>query len=269
MERKVKTADFFASHPVFSLDEAVHALAPPGGRAGTVERLKHHLETGRLKLVARGLYAVGPAGVATDRFRPDPLLAAAAARPDGVFSHHSALELLGAAHSVMNLCTLYTEHRRRSLVLEGATVRFLDHPGALRTGRRRHLGTRRFERRGGLLEATGPERTLVEGMRRPLLAGGLEELVRSVSGIPTLDLDLLTDVLRCYDAANLWAATGWFIERFQQSFHVPARVLGRFERHRPRSPQYLERGRRGGTLVARWNLVLPDSLVHPGEADER
>ena len=264
----MKTVDFFATHPVFSLDEATRALAPSAGRLGTIERLKHHLETGRLKLVTRGVYAVVPPGSPPDRFRLDPFLVAAAARHDGVFSHHSALELLGAAQSVWNQCTLYTERRRRPLVLDRATVRFLSHPHPLRTGSRRHLGTRRIERLGSLLEVTGPERTLVEAFRRPALVGGLEELVRSASGFPTLDLDLLEEVLRRYGVANLWAATGWFLERFQESFYVPPALLGRLERHRPRSPQYLERSRRGGRLAPRWNLILPAVLVQPGEADE-
>ena len=47
-----------------------------------------------------------------------------------------------------------------------------------------------------MLETTGPERTLVEGFRRPALSGGLEELVRSASAFPTLDLGLLGKVLR-------------------------------------------------------------------------
>jgi predicted transcriptional regulator of viral defense system len=126
------------------------------------------------------------------------------------------------------------------------------------------VGTQRAERRGNLLEVTGPERTLVEGLHRPAHAGGLEELVQSASGFPTLDLALLETVLRRFGVAHLWAATGWFLERFQQSFHVPERLLARCERHRPRSPQYLERRRRGGTLAARWSLIMPRSLAQPG-----
>jgi predicted transcriptional regulator of viral defense system len=267
-ERKVKTSEFFATHPVFSLDEAARALAPPRGRSGAVERLKHHLESGNVKLVARGLYAVVPAGTRAGRFMPDPFLVAAAARPDAVFSHHSALELLGVAHSAWRECTLYTPRRRRTLPLGGITIRFLDDPEPLRTESGRHMATRMVERRGRMLETTGRERTLVEGFRRPALAGGLEELVRSASAFPTLDLDLLQDVLRRYDRANLWAATGWFLERFRRTFHVPDRLLERIERHRPGSPQYLERGRRGGRLAPRWNLILPEILERPGEADE-
>jgi predicted transcriptional regulator of viral defense system len=268
MERKVKTSDFLASHPVFSLDEATVSLSPPVGRPGTVERLKHHLETGRLKLVTRGIYSVVPAGTPAGQFQPDPLLVAAAARPDGIFSYHTALELLGAAHSVWSQCTVFTSQRRRKLVFGGMTVQFLDHPEPLRRDGASHMGTLRIERRGKLLEATGPERTLVEGFRRPAMAGGLEELVQSASGFPVLDLDLLEEVLGRYDVANLWAATGWFLDRFQNSFHVPEDVLSRIERHRPRAAQYLERNSRGGSLALRWNLILPQILKSFGGADE-
>ena len=41
------------------------------------------------------------------------------------------------------------------------------------------------------------------------------------------------------------------------------------ERRRPRSPQYLERGTRGGVLASRWNLILPEVLVSAGEPNER
>lgn len=118
----MRTAEYFAACPVFSLDAATQILKPPGGRSGAVERLKHHLESQHLKLVARGVYAVVPAGIPAERFQPDPFLVAAAARPDAVFSHHSALELLGAAHSVWREYTLYTRPRRRPLSLLGTRM---------------------------------------------------------------------------------------------------------------------------------------------------
>jgi predicted transcriptional regulator of viral defense system len=268
-KRKMKTVDFFNTNPVFSLDEAAKFLDPPGGRAGTIERLKYHLKSGRLKLAARGVYAVVPPGVAVERFQPDAFLVAAAVRPDGVFSYHSALELLGASHSVWSRCTLYVEKRRRSLSINDSEIRFLEHPGPMRTPPCRGLGLRRVEYRGKLLHTTGPERTLVEGFRRPAEVGGLQELINSAGGFGVLDLDLLQEVLHCYDIANLWAAIGWFLESLQQTFHVPEGVLDQMARHRPTVPQYLERDRRNGMLLSRWNLMLPKELLHLGEPNAR
>ena len=269
MQRKVNTREFFAQNPVFSLERAARELAPPGGRAGAVERLKHHLATGRLKLVGRGLYAVVPPGTEPENLRPDPFLVVAAARPDAVFSHHAALELLGAAHSVWNECTAYTRRRRRPLECGGVTLRFLETPGAMDDRSGKVLGTRKVERRGHLLATTGPERTLVEGFRRPRLVGGLEEFVLSASGFATLDLDLLGKVLARYDVANLWASTGWFLEHTRETFHVPVSVLEHHAQRVPASPQYLDRSRRGGVLHRRWNLIIPQELERLGGPDER
>ena len=122
-----------------------------GSRTNEVERLKHHLEKGRLKLVAREIYAVVPPDVGPAQFHPDPFLTAVAARADAVFSHHSALELLGAAHSIWTQVTLYTGRRRRSLRLNGSILRFMEHPGAMRSISSRDFGTRRVERRGKIL----------------------------------------------------------------------------------------------------------------------
>jgi len=265
---KVTTSEFFTSRRVFSLEEATAALNPKGGRKATVERLKHHLKQGRLMSVTRGVYAVVPGDANTVLFRPDPFLAASVVRADAVFSHHSALELLGAAHSTWNQVTLYTKERRRPLRLGGFEILFLGYSRAFSGRTTEILGIRNVERQGKVLRSTGPERTLIEGFRRPPLAGGLEELVQSAAGFPVLDLELIEEILCRYDIANLWAAGGWFLERFQKTFYVPDDLLRRLERRKPRSPQYLARNFRGGRLAPRWNLILPNSLRERGEIGE-
>lgn len=47
-KREVSAGAYFATHPVFSLEQAADALAPPGGEVGTAERLKYDVEKGRL-----------------------------------------------------------------------------------------------------------------------------------------------------------------------------------------------------------------------------
>ena len=258
------TNDFFETHPVFSLEEAVRFLAPPGGKPGATERLKHHLATGRLKSLGRELYAVVPSGATAASFDPDPFLVAAAARPEGIFAHHSALELLGAAHSTWKVHTVYVRSRRRSITLGGGSIKFLVHPKPLVVNNARDLGVRKLERRGRWLRTTGPERTLVEGFRNPGYVGGLEELVVSASGFPVLNLDLLKNILDIYAVRKLFAAAGWFLENNQNTFHVPDQFLADLEKRCPQSPQYTLRDQRRGTLSSRWNLVLPDELNNIG-----
>lgn len=262
-ERQVPLLTFLASHPIFTLDQARAVLRPRAAStdvAAVRERLKYHIKVGRIRSIARGVYAVVPQGTSPDSIVPDPFLVALATRTDAIFSHHSALELLGTAHSVWSVCTGFTASRRVTIRLPNATVRMLPHPTPLARSGEIELGTRTVERRGQLLRVTGPERTLVEGFRQPALAGGVAELVASAAGFATLDIALLEVVLHRYGLRRLWAAVGWFLEVHAHMFGVAGADLARFERYRPRSPLYLSRGARGGAMASRWNLVLPPGV---------
>jgi predicted transcriptional regulator of viral defense system len=264
----METSQFLQTHPVFTLAEANRVLRPAGGRKATLERLKYHQGRGRIKLVAREIYATTPPDLSLEQFQPDAFLVAAALRPDAIFSHHSALDLLGAAHSEWSLVTVLTRRRRPPLDLGGQQVRFLAPPPGLRRARRQGLGTREVGRGNRILRTTGPERTLLDGFRQPHLAGGVEELVESAAGFPVLDLELLHELLGLYGTKGLWAAAGWFLERYRRTFYVPDPFLADLQERIPRSPQYLVRAARGGTLVPRWNLIVPDSLARGAEPDE-
>lgn len=266
-DRPQVTVDaFFAAHPVFSRDQFSHALGPRLSHAAVTARLSYYSRTGRLQSIARRIYAVVPPGQAPDSLRPDAFLVAVAARPDAIFSHHSALELLGAAHSTWSRCTLYSAGARLSLGLGASELRVFPHPTALAKCGQIKLGTRSVERRGSILCVTGPERTLVEGFRQLNLVGGVAELVASAGGFGALSVPLLEEILTCYSVRRLWAAVGWFLEAHAGAFGITEQDLGRIERHRPRAPIYLARSSRGGALVARWNLILtPD--VDGGDPD--
>jgi hypothetical protein len=260
----LKTAEFLSSNPVFSLDDVVRELAPSGGRTGAIERLRHYVATGRLRSVSKGVYVVTK-GSSPNRISPDYFHVALAARADAIFSYHSALELLGCAHSIWHVCTLYTAHRRRPLCLDYDKIEFLNDPNPLSN---RHLGTETVEYDGKLLETTGPERTLVEGLLRPGRIGGIEEFINSAGGLPIPKLDLLEEILKLHNTKHLYAAAGWYLERCQEAWNIPSSFLGRMEKHRPGSPQYLERCSGFGKLFPRWNLILPRFVSKMGGLDE-
>lgn len=76
-------------------------------------------------------------------------------------------------------------------LLNGARIRFLAHPAALKEGCAERIGTGDTQGLGSSIVHTDPQRTLVDGSRRPRLVGGLEEQVESAGGFGVLDLELL------------------------------------------------------------------------------
>jgi len=252
------TEDFLAANPVFSLDECTSGTRTT--RPAALERIKHHLRRGRLKRLAKGIYAAVPRGTRPDAFIPDRYLLATAASPGAFLAHHAALELHGVAHSVWNECTVLCAKRRSPISIGDVLIRFLTHPAALRRRQEERIGVRTTERSGRTIEVTGPERTLIDGFRQPRFVGGLHELVESAAGFGVLDLDAMMRVLELYGQRGLFAAAGWFLERFQKRFFVPDAFLQRLEEQRPRSIHYIPRAKRGGVFFSRWKLVLPEEL---------
>jgi predicted transcriptional regulator of viral defense system len=259
--------DFLRRSPVFTLRDLARVANGRQPRRTALERVKYYSATGRVRRLARELYAVVPPGVEPGRFQPDRFLVARALRHEAVLSHHSALELLGAAHSVWNACTAYASGPGRRLSFGSSSVQILRPPAVLGPAWDR-LGVEEVHYFGQTLRVTGPERTLVEGFRQPHHVGGLYELVESAAGFAFLRFDVLREVLAAYQQKALWAAVGWFLERHARTFFTAEEQLGLLQSQRPRSPQYLPRSLRGGVFQPRWNLVLPQEVVRGGEPDE-
>jgi hypothetical protein len=132
----------------------------------------------------------------------------------------------------------------------------------------RHLGTETVEYDGKLLVTTGPERTLVEGLLRLGRVGGMEEFLNSAGALPAPKLDVIEEILEVYRTKHLYAAVGWYLERCQEAWSIPSDFLNRLEKHRPGSPQYMERRSGFGKLFPRWNLILPRFVARMGGLDE-
>jgi len=269
---RATTEAFLDRHPVFIRSMFANAHGERRPSSALVKRLKYLQATRRVVSLERGLYATVRSGADPKAVSPDPYLVASVLRPNGVFGYHSALTLLGAAHSTWNVVTVLSHRRRRPLVLRTARVEVLPHPAQLVRRGTTDLGVRNVPYLETGLRVTGPERTLVDGFRQLRLVGGLEEFVTSAAGLASLDFELLYSVLGAYDVRVLYAAVGWFLETYRQHFFVPDAFLTRLEEKRPAAPQYLPRRtrteRESGRLVSRWNLILPEAVLRGAEPDE-
>lgn len=255
---KNTVAQLFHQHPILRLDTWTKSL----GRAELArERARYYVERGRLRLLTNGLYAVVPPGAEPKSVQPDPYLVAAALRADAILSHHAALELLGVARSVFYRYTYFTASVRRPLHVDNREWIALRHPTALVRRKQIDFGTRKLDRQGVVVKATGPERTLVDGFAAPVWSGGLEEHVESCAALRDLDPASLDAYLRLMGKKVLFAAVGWFVESHPATIERASDLLQRWERQVPRQPVYLDRSRRSGRLQRRWNLIVPDELL--------
>jgi predicted transcriptional regulator of viral defense system len=260
--RKVKPTAFFARHPVFRFEEfrTAHLASGPRSAATTASVLKQHVAAGHLINVRRGLYAVVPPTADAATFRVDPFLLASRLTEDAVIAYHAALQLLGVAHSLSNRITYLTRHRAKPLRFQDLDFVPVRVPVALREQEDLGGGIREERRQSLVVRITGHERTLVDVLDAPELGGGWEEIWRSLEAIEFVDLDFVVDYALRLGSALTIARVGFFLEQHRDALLVEDRHLEALQARAPNQPSYLERRARGGKLVRRWNLIVPDDV---------
>jgi predicted transcriptional regulator of viral defense system len=258
----VKPLDFFAAHPVFTRAEFATALGDrrPALSQTVDSQLGVYLRAARIGRVKRGVFFAVRPGDAVANAPVEFLLVASRLAPDATLGYHTALEAHGYAQSVFERLFFLTQHKVKPVTFRGRAFVPVAPPQVLQRKRLSNTSTAELERRGLTFRATSVERTAVDVLDRPDLAGGLEEVWRSLSAIPLLDLRVVVEYVRLRELATLAAKVGLFLERHRQHFSVPARVLDELQSLRPRGPHYLDRSK-GGKLVAEWNLIVPTTLL--------
>jgi predicted transcriptional regulator of viral defense system len=94
---------------------------------------------------------------------------------------------------------------------------------------------------------------------RPDLAGGWEEIWRSLEGLRLVDAAAVLGYLERLGNATTAALVGYFLEQHRESLNVNEPTLKTLESLRPRGKQYLVRSE-GGRLAKRWNLIVPEAI---------
>jgi len=258
----VKILDFLASHPVFTRGEFRRAVSANSANSDTAasSHLGRYLRAGRIGRVRRGVFFTPAPGEKADKSAVDFLLVASRCARDAVLSHSSALEAHGYARTVFERVVFLTETKLKRFTFRRRPFTPVSPPAGLRRRRQSFMLVTEVERQGLNCRVTSLERTAVDVLDRPDLAGGMEEAWGALSAVPLLDLKVLMEYVRLRGQATLAAKAGLFLERHQKHFAVRNETLAELRSMRPRQPHYVDRAA-GGKLAVGWNLIVPASLV--------
>ena len=112
------------------------------------------------------------------------------------------------------------------------------------------------------VRVTSLERTLVDCLDRVDLAGGWEEVWRSLASSSYYEMDRVVTYVGKLGNATTAAKVGLFLEQNQEALRVPESILQELERLRPRQKHYIDSIRTPGKLVSRWNLIVPPEVLN-------
>lgn len=259
----MRSADFFATHPLFTHEEYLAARGTRGDRSPRTadSLLTRHAAAGKVVHVRRGLYASVPAGAAPDTFQVDPFLLATKLAPDAAVAYHAALQFRGKAYSVWHRFAVLTRSHVRPLVFQTSEFVGVRPPRALDGLPDLGGGVVTEPHAGGTVRVTSFERTLVDVLDDPVRGGGWEEVWRSLEMVEYFDLCAVVEHTLKRGSALTTARVGFFLEQHREQLFVEDQHLEILRQHAPRQPRYLDRKREAGRLLKQWNLVVPERWI--------
>jgi hypothetical protein len=170
--------------------------------------------------------------------------------------------LHGIAYSEFNEVQLMSAGRTELVSLPFGAFRFVAPPKALAEAGKANYLTTTMDRQGVEVRVTAVERTVVDVLHRAKLAGGAEEVLKSLDLVRYLDPAKVADYVDLLDNRSIASVSGWWLEKRRAVLGVTDDVLARLRARLPRSKHYALGAEPGhAVLVEQWRALLPPQAV--------
>ena len=150
----------------------------------------------------------------------DIYLIAAKMTKDAVLGYHTALEFQGKAYSIYNRLHYISTLRSLPVEFRSYEIRRVSVPQSLREKGQEMFGVVSHKRSGSELRVTNLERTFVDVLDRPDLAGSWEEIWRSLQSVEFFDIELIVEYVQLLENATTAAKVGFFLEQHKEALMV-------------------------------------------------
>ncbi len=238
--------------------------------SGFARKLAHNLgQKGWLQRIGAGRYLLNPGRHGPDAVpETDPLRIAAHLAAPYYLGFATAAELLSLLPQASRVYYVVTPQRGSSLATKSVEFR------RIRVQPRRFFGFRELKRRGQTLLVSDLERTVLDCLSRPDLAGGLGGVVQVLqSALAEMDWNRLAAYVGRMESRSLALRLGYLIEWLAPPRRPPRRWIETL-RARPSEP-YVPLGTpreygRKGLHDPRWHVIrnVPESRLR-AEVDLR
>ena len=219
-----------------------------GSESAAQWQIKNYLKKGYVERVRRDLYAV--ISLETEQPIPNRYQIASRIAEDACVSHHSAFEYYGYANQVFYDVYFVTEKK----------VRPFDHDGLHYQPQVWHGNTGIMQMNNGV-RVTTLERAVIDSIADFTRVSGLEELLRCLMLIPSLDDEKLLEALKMYGRGQLYQKAGYVLEVFKDELHLSDAFFTECEKCSSVSKTYMFEKQEDFVFHDKWLLYAPKDLM--------
>ena len=167
---------------------------------------------------------------------------------DACVSNHSAFEVYGYANQVFYEVYIMTNSRFNDFEYDG--VRY--HQVSWK-------GDAQIENLQGV-RVTGIEKTVIDCINNIDKTGGIEELIRCILLIPSLNEEKLLNALKDYKKGFLYQKTGFILEQLRDELHLSDAFFKKCEANISKSVRYLSKEHYNYIYNQKWRIIGPKNI---------
>lgn len=205
-----------------------------------------YIKKGYINRVHGNLYV--SLSMETNQPIPSRFQIASSIADDACVSHHSAFEYYGCANQVFYDMYIATRKRFNDFEYDGLMYR------------RVYPRNRKITLNAGKIRVTGIEQTVIDSIADFEKIAGLEETVRCIQLVPSLNADKLLLALEDYNNGFLYQKTGYILEELNDEFGLPDSFFERCSNHISKAKMYLFKNHKDYLLREKWGLYAPRNL---------
>lgn len=167
---------------------------------------------------------------------------------DACISHHSAFEVYGYTNQVFYEVYITTNSRFNDFEYDGITYRRMSPQGTIQV--ENYRGVR----------VTSIEQTIIDYINKVDEIGGLEEFLRSLMLVPSINEKKLLIALENYQIGFLYQKVGFILEQFNNTFRLSDSFFEKCRKHIPKADRYLSRESTNYIYYPKWRLMGPKNI---------
>ena len=209
--------------------------------------LNNYLKKGYVRNVKRNLYVA--VNLADNEPTVNKFRIAGMITKSAYVSHHAAFEYYGCANQVSYQVEVSSETPFASFDFNGNTYAYL--ASRIKNG---------IITQPDGVKVTDTERTILDGIHDFEKNMGLEELLRCLALLPSVNENKLLEYLAGYNKQVLYQKAGYILRYFKDDFRLSEAFFSECANHIGKSTRYLT-ANENGMYNKEWRLIVPENLI--------
>lgn len=168
--------------------------------------------------------------------------------PDAYITHHTAFEYYGVANQVYEVVYVATESRFKDFEFDGLLYKRIAPAPNVKI--REQFG----------VKVSTLEQTAIDSIKDLDKLTGLEEVVRCLMLVPSLNSKKLLEILENYNNGFLYQKSGYILQELNSRLHLPESFFQICKERSSNAKKYLTANHKNLTWNKDWGIYAPESL---------